>query len=66
METVQKLQRNFTKREVDGANKARRLYVMMGRLSCDTFEWTLKNGLILNNPITVMDYQKQSIFMVKP
>jgi hypothetical protein len=55
IQTVEAIQRNFSKREV-GAEAARRLYVIVGRPSKKAFEDILRKGLLLNNPVTVQDY----------
>jgi hypothetical protein len=55
--TVTELQRKYTRRGVEGADKARRLYVIVGRPSNDTFKMMLEKGLVLNNPVTVTDYE---------
>jgi hypothetical protein len=55
--TVEDVKRNFTKREVEDADKARRMYVTMGWPSNEAFELMIKKGKILNTPITVMDYR---------
>jgi hypothetical protein len=57
IETVENLQRKFTKREMEAAEKAIRLYVILGRPSEDSFEQMLKKGKILNNPTTVTDFR---------
>jgi hypothetical protein len=38
VESVEQLKRNYNKREIEAAEKARRLYVMMGKLSEESFE----------------------------
>ncbi len=55
IDTVEEKQRNYTRREVEAAENARRLYVIVGRPSKRTFENMLKNGMLMNNPITVKD-----------
>jgi hypothetical protein len=57
IETVHEIKRNFTKREIGQADPARRLYVIMGRPSNESFELIIKKGKILNNPVTVTDFQ---------
>jgi hypothetical protein len=57
VDTVEELQRKFTRREIEGAEKARRLYVIMGRPSEEAFKLSLKKGLVMNNPVTVTDYE---------
>jgi hypothetical protein len=42
--TEEEKQRNFTKREVEAAKGARRLYVIMGRPDRKSFETILRNG----------------------
>jgi len=55
--TVEELQRNYTRREREGADRARRLYAVVGRPSSETFRDMLNRGLILNNPVTENDYK---------
>ena len=63
VDTVEELQRNYTRREKEGADRARRLYVIVGRPSSDAFKDMLNKGLILNNPVTVSDYKNaESIY----
>jgi hypothetical protein len=57
VDTVEELQRKFTRREIEGAEKERRLYVIMGRPSEEAFKLSLKKGLVMNNPVTVTDYE---------
>jgi hypothetical protein len=57
VKTVEEIKRNFTKREVEAAEQARRLYVIMGRPSGQTFERVIRQGLVLNNPVTIHDYR---------
>jgi pyruvate/2-oxoacid:ferredoxin oxidoreductase alpha subunit len=52
VDMVEEIQRNYSPRELEGANNARRLYVIMGGQSEETFKLTLKKGLVLNNPVT--------------
>jgi hypothetical protein len=55
--TVEELKRNFSKREIEVADKARRMYVMMGRPLDEIFESLIRRGKILNHPITVTDFK---------
>lgn len=48
--------RNFTKQELDAADEARRLHVIVSRPSKKTFEDILQHGWIMNNPVTVTDF----------
>jgi hypothetical protein len=57
VDTVEELQRNYTRREREGADRARRLYVIVGRPSSETFKDVLNKGLILNNPATENNYR---------
>jgi hypothetical protein len=57
IDTVEDRQRNFTKRELEGAEAARRLYVIVGRPGKKIFENMIRSGFILNNPITIQDYK---------
>lgn len=53
---IEEKQRNFTKREVEAAKGAGRLYVIMGRPGRKSFETIVRNGILMNNPIMVQDY----------
>jgi hypothetical protein len=55
--TVEEMKRNFTKREIEGAEEVRRLYVIVGRPARRTFEEMIRKGRLLNNPVTVQDYR---------
>jgi len=57
--TVEELKRNYTRQEREGVDRARRLYVIVGRPSSETFKGMLNKGLILNNPVEVSDYEKR-------
>jgi predicted lactoylglutathione lyase len=52
---VEEFKRNFTKREIEKANEARRLFIIMGRPSQKVFEDMIKNGKLINNTVTVQD-----------
>jgi hypothetical protein len=56
--TIEELKRNYTARELKQVEIARRLYVMMGRPSREDFNNMIKNGKILNNPVTTEDYKR--------
>lgn len=58
IETVENTQQKLAKRELNGADQARRLYVIMGRPSVELFELMSKKGKIINNPITTTDFRK--------
>ena len=45
------------KREIEGADVARRIYVTLGRPSQDVFESTIHKGSIINNPVTITNYR---------
>lgn len=57
VDTVEELQRRFTRREIEGTEKSRRLYVIMGRPSEEAFKLSLRRGLVMNNPVTITDYK---------
>jgi hypothetical protein len=57
IDNIEKLQRRFTNREIDSAEKARRLYVILGRPSEESFELMIKKGKIINNPVSVTDFR---------
>jgi hypothetical protein len=42
----------ITKRELEAAEAARRMYVIMGRPGMRVFETMIRTGLLLNTPIT--------------
>jgi hypothetical protein len=47
----------LTKRELSGADQARRLYVIMGRPSEESLELMIKKGKIINNLVTIMNFR---------
>ena len=51
----------FTRRELEGADQARRLYHTIGRPSQRKFETILDHGSILNCPVTKVDAQCANI-----
>ena len=51
----------FTRRELEGADQARRLYCTIGRPSQRKFEAILDRGSILNCPVTKADAQRANI-----
>lgn len=55
--TVENIKRNFMKKELEKADQARRLYVIVGRPSRKAFEEMIKAGKIINNAVTVQDYR---------
>ncbi len=55
--TVENTKRNFMKKELEKADQARRLYVIVGRPSRKAFEEMIKAGKIINNAVTVQDYR---------
>lgn len=57
IETVENLQQKLTKRELNAADQARRLCVIMGRPPEESFEWMIIRGKIINNPITITDFR---------
>ncbi len=57
IKTVEGIQRNFTKKEIEQAESARRLYVIIGRPSPKVFEEMIKGGKIINNTVTIQDYR---------
>ncbi len=57
IDTVEKLQRSFTKRELNFAEKARGLYVILGRPSKESFELMIEKGKIINNPVSITDFR---------
>jgi len=56
-DTVDELKRNFTKREIEGAGVARRMYVTLGRPLQGVFESIIRKGGIINNPVIITDYR---------
>ncbi len=57
IQTMEEIKRNFTRRELDAVEEARRLYVIVGRPSKKTFEDMLQRGWIMNNPVTITDFR---------
>jgi hypothetical protein len=57
IQTVEGIQWNFTKREIEAAEEARRLYVIMGRPSQKVFEEMMSSGKFINNTVTIQDYR---------
>jgi hypothetical protein len=57
VDSVHERKRNYMKRELDGVEKASRMYVTLGRSSENIFESIAKKGKTLNNPVTVTDYR---------
>ncbi len=57
IQTVEEIKRNFTKRELEKAEEARRLYVIVGRPGRKIFEDILRKGCLINNDLTVQDYR---------
>jgi len=57
IQTVEGIKRNFTKKEQEQADKARRLYVTVGRPSQKIFEDMLRKGKLVNTNITFQDYR---------
>jgi len=57
IQTVEGIKRNFNKKEIDQANEARRLYVILGRPSHKVFEDIMKRGKLINNQVTVQDFK---------
>lgn len=61
LNTVSENKKNFTARQVQGADKARDLYRKIGRPSQHFFELILRRNLIHNCPITVDDAKRALI-----
>jgi hypothetical protein len=55
LQTIAENKEKFTKRQIDAANEARKLYHMMGRPGLARFYESLSNNHIINCPITVDD-----------
>ena len=63
LQTVAANKEGFTKRQVDLADEARRLYRMMGRPGLDRFFEALKKNHIINCPLSVDDAKRaESIY----
>jgi hypothetical protein len=58
VQTVKQNKSMFHRRKIEGANKARDLYVKRGRPSQQRFEYLLANHLINNCPITANDARR--------
>lgn len=57
IDTVEQLKQNYSKRELEAVERARRLYVTMGRPSDIAFETMIKKEKIINNPVTCTDFR---------
>jgi hypothetical protein len=57
VDTVENLTRNYMKRELDGADEARRLYVTIGRPSEEVFELLIQRRKLLSNPVKIKDFR---------
>jgi hypothetical protein len=55
--TVEEIKRSFTKKELEKADEARRLYVIVVRPSRKQFEEMIKSRKIVNKMITIQDYR---------
>jgi hypothetical protein len=55
LQTVADNKKLFTKRQIEGADKSRQLYRMIGRPGADRFMDIIRNNLIINCPITIDD-----------
>ena len=55
VETVRDNKTLFTKRQIKGAEKARRLYKCLSHPSMDDFKWALRTNCIKESPVTVND-----------
>ena len=61
--TVEDNMRLFTPRQVRNAERARELYILMGRPSARTFKYMLQHGLIQNTTVTYDDaFRAEQIF----
>jgi hypothetical protein len=50
---------------MDSAENARRLYVILGWLSEESFELMIKKGKIINNPVFITDFRNAKKNMEK-
>jgi hypothetical protein len=55
--SVAELRHNYTEKELKKIEEARRLYVIMGRLSKADFYGMIKRGKLFDNPVTMQDYE---------
>ncbi len=55
--TVEEIKRNLSRREIEAAEAAGRLFVIVGRPSRKAFKDLIKRGRLLNNPVTIQDYR---------
>ncbi len=58
LNTVAANKGTYTRREIEGADKARELYAKLGRPSQQHFEYILANNLINNCPVTADDAKR--------
>ena len=65
LNTVHNNKKNFTRREIQGADNARELMRKIGRPSQATFETVLSQNQIINCPVTVAD-AKRAAFIYGP
>jgi hypothetical protein len=57
IQTVEGVKRNFMKKEIESADKARRLYVILRGPSQKSFKDIIQEGKIINNSVTIQDYR---------
>jgi hypothetical protein len=57
IKTVEEIKRNFTKKEIEKADEARRLFVIIGRPSQKIFKEMIKRGKLINNTVMIQDYR---------
>ena len=62
IQTVEENKSHFTRREIEGADKARRLYRLLGRPNWNKFLRALNNNRIRNCPVTAAD-AKRAMFI---
>ena len=58
VQTIAKNKKLYHKREIDGANKARELYIRLGQPSQHQFQTMLANNMIPDCPITADDARR--------
>jgi hypothetical protein len=55
IQTVSDNKKNYTKRQVSGAERARALYATLGYPSMKDFRWAVQSNQIMDCPVTVQD-----------
>jgi len=57
IKTVDEIKRNFTKKDIEKADEARRLFVIIGRPSQKIFKEMIKREKLIYNTVLIQDYR---------